>query len=64
MRKKRRMNVIFRLPVDIVGRGRDKCSLPAINGKFNEIHRNIQQSSASASALTVTTVYVLCQNHW
>lgn len=49
-RKKRRMNVIFCTPVDILGRGRDKCSRPAINGNFNKIHRNILESPASSSA--------------
>ena len=36
------MDVIFCLPVDIVGRGRDKCSPPAINenSKFTEIFSN------------------------
>ena len=58
-RKKRRMNVIFCPPVDIVGRGRDKCSRPAINGNFKEIHKNNLESQASSSASTTTTVYIL-----
>ena len=40
-------------------RGRDKCSRPAINGKFNKIHRNVHDSSTSTSALTTATGYAL-----